>query len=282
MNSHSSRELFKEYTQKLGDLYSKEEAVSQVQWLFNHFLGISRKDLLLDKGLQFIPNELELALSKLILGTPIQYVLGRGFFYGREFNVTPHVLIPRFETEELVHLIIQENTLTAPSILDIGTGSGCIPITLSLELPQSRVVGIDISSEALEVAGENARELGAGVIFFPIDILREELPKGPWDIIVSNPPYVRHLEKVAMHQNVIDHEPALALFVPNEDPLLFYKVITQKAVHYLNMGGKLYFEINEAFGLETKQLLEEEGFREVAVYRDLQGKDRIVKGTWFG
>lgn len=282
MNSQSSRELFKNYKQKLSDLYSPDEAASQVQWLFEHFLGISRKDLLLDKKILVIPGKIELAMSQLIMGTPIQYVLGVAPFYGRDFQVTPHVLIPRFETEELVHLIIQENTVAAPSILDVGTGSGCIPITLSLELPKSRVVGIDISPEALGVAVGNAQSLNASLDFHQVDVLREELPSGPWDIIVSNPPYVRHLEKAAMHKNVTDYEPALALFVPDGDPLLFYRVITQKAVHKLNPGGTLYFEINEAFGRETKQLLEKEGLTEVQIHLDLQGKDRIVRGTWLG
>lgn len=282
MNSQSSRELFKNYKQKLSDLYSPDEAASQVQWLFEHFLGISRKDLLLDKKILVIPGKIELAMSQLIMGTPIQYVLGVAPFYGRDFQVTPHVLIPRFETEELVHLIIQENTVAAANILDVGTGSGCIPITLSLELPKSRVVGIDISPEALGVAVGNAQSLNASLDFHQVDVLREELPSGPWDIIVSNPPYVRHLEKAAMHKNVTDYEPALALFVPDDDPLLFYRVITQKAVHKLNPGGTLYFEINEAFGRETKQLLEKEGLTEVQIHLDLQGKDRIVRGTWLG
>jgi release factor glutamine methyltransferase len=141
-------------------------------------------------------------------------------------------------------------------------------------------VGIDISLEALGVAVGNANRLNASLDFHQINILREELPTGPWDIIVSNPPYVRHLEKAAMHKNVTDYEPALALFIPDEDPLLFYRVITQKAVDNLNPGGLLYFEINEAFGRETKQLLEQEGFREVTIHRDFQGKERMVKGTW--
>ncbi|WP_158856059.1 peptide chain release factor N(5)-glutamine methyltransferase [Lunatibacter salilacus] len=282
MNSKSSRALFKNYTQKLQDLYATDEAISQVQWLFEHFLMIYRKDLLLDKKITAIPEGLEFAMSKLLSGTPIQYVLGKAHFYGRDFFVSPHVLIPRFETEELVHLIIGENTFDAPNILDVGTGSGCIPITLWLEIPQSKVTGIDISPEAIAVASQNAGTLNATVDFLQVDILQDEIPTGPWDIIVSNPPYVRNLEKEAMHQNVLDHEPALALFVSDEDPLLFYRVITQKSTRNLNAGGKLYFEINEGFGPETKLLLEQKGFVDVTIHRDLQGKNRMVRGTWLG
>jgi release factor glutamine methyltransferase len=282
MNSQSSRELFKTYSQRLQNLYPSDEAGSQVHWLFEHFLKISRKDLLLDKVINVIPPELESAMSSLLTGIPIQYVLGKAAFYERDFFVSPDVLIPRFETEELVHLIISENKLLSPSILDVGTGSGCVPITLSLEIPKSSVSGLDISSEALKVAGQNARSLQANVNFFHIDILQEDLPPGPWDMIVSNPPYVRHSEKNAMHQNVVEHEPALALFVPDDDPLLFYRTITQKAPQKLNTGGKLYFEINEAFGLEIKQLLLREGFVGVSIHKDLQGKSRMVRGTWPG
>ncbi|HSI75234.1 MAG TPA: peptide chain release factor N(5)-glutamine methyltransferase [Lunatimonas sp.] len=282
MNSKSSRALFKKYTQKLQDLYATDEAISQVQWLFEHFLRITRKDLLLDKKITAIPEELEFAMTKLLSGTPIQYVLGKAHFYGRDFFVSPHVLIPRFETEELVHLIIQENTLVAPNILDVGTGSGCIPITLSLEIPQSKVIGIDISPEAIEVASRNAGALKATVDFLQIDVLKDEIPTGPWDLIVSNPPYVRNWEKEAMHQNVLNHEPALALFVPDEDPLLFYRVIAGKASSNLNSGGKLYFEINEGFGPQTKLLLEHKGFVDVTIHRDLQGKNRMVRATWLG
>lgn len=282
MNTQSSRELFKSYTQRLKNLFPPDEAGSQVQWLFEHFLEISRKDMLLDKMITAIPDELEMAMSNLLTGMPIQYVLGKATFYGRDFLVSPDVLIPRFETEELVHLIIGENTLVAPSILDVGTGSGCVPITLSLEIPRSSVKGLDISTEALKVAAQNASILNANVNFLQVDILKEEIPSGPWDVIVSNPPYVRHSEKETMHQNVVEHEPALALFVTDEDPLLFYRMITRKAAHHLNPGGKLYFEINEAFGLETRQLLLVEGFTEVSIHQDLQGKNRIVKGIWLG
>ena len=280
MNIQSSRELFKDYTKKLLNLYPQEEAVSIVQLLFEHFLHLDRKDLLLDKKITQTPAELESAVAQLMGGKPIQYILGLASFYGRDFYVTPHVLIPRFETEELVHLIIRETTLPAPSILDIGTGSWCIPITLSLEISQSKVMGLDISPEALEVAVRNARALNTTVDFVLLDILQEKLPAALWDIIVSNPPYIRHMEKEGMHQNVLGHEPYLALFVPDNDPLLYYRVIAKKAAHNLNSGGRLYVEINEAFGPQTKQLIEREGFSDVRIHQDLQGKDRIVSAIW--
>lgn len=280
MNTQSTRELFKRYTEELLSLYPKEEAVSLVQLVFFHFLGVEKKDLLLDKKVVEIPVGMELALSQLTKGKPIQYILGEAPFYGRDFYVTPYVLIPRFETEELVHLIIRETTMPAPSILDIGTGSGCISITLALEMPYSRVMGIDVSHESLKVAVSNANSLRAALDFKEVDILHDELPIGPWDIIVSNPPYVRYLEKKDMHQNVLAHEPPLALFVPDNDPLLFYRAITKKAARHLNHGGKLCFEINEAFGHEVKQLIEQEGFSKTIIHKDLQGKDRMVTAIW--
>jgi release factor glutamine methyltransferase len=282
MKIQSGRELFKSYTKALCILYPHEEAVSIVQLLFAHFLDMERKDILLDRKVAEIPAGMEEALTLLLGGNPIQYILGKASFYGRDYYVTPEVLIPRFETEELVHLILRETAMSAPNILDIGTGSGCIPITLSLEISQSRVMGLDISPEALEIAIRNANNLNATLDFLLIDVLHDELPTGPWDIIVSNPPYVRDLEKKEMHQNVLAHEPPLALFVPDNDPLLFYRIIAKKAAKNLNPGGRLYFEINEAFGNETKQVVERAGFSEIGIHVDLQGKDRIISATWLG
>lgn len=270
--------LFQEYSNKIQKLYPKQEAESLVLWLFESYLGKKRMDILKNETLENLPSGLTIAVENLLMGMPIQYILGKGPFYGREFVVSPAVLIPRNETEELVHLIIKENPKESLHILDIGTGSGCIPVTLALEMKMPTVFGIDISEEALDIAKKNADLLQSKVDFIQSDILKEELPFEDLDIIVSNPPYVRHSEKNLMHTNVLAYEPHLALFVYDEDPLLFYRIISQKALKTLKSGGKLYFEINEAFGKETKELMERTGFLDVEIFEDLNGRQRMVRG----
>ncbi|WP_113923513.1 peptide chain release factor N(5)-glutamine methyltransferase [Cognataquiflexum aquatile] len=270
--------LFQDYSHKLQELYSKQEAESLVHWLFEAYLGKKRMDILKNENLESLPSGLSLAMKNLMVGMPIQYILGKAPFYGREFEVSPAVLIPRNETEELVHLILKENPKPELRIMDIGTGSGCIPITLDLELNNPAVFGLDISEEALKIASRNAFLLHSKVKFSRLDILQEELPFEDLDIIVSNPPYVRYSEKELMHTNVLSHEPHLALFVYDDDPLLFYRVISQKAKKALKKGGKLYFEINEAFGKETKELMENLGFGKVKIFEDLNGKERMIRG----
>ena len=270
--------LFQEYSNKIQKLYPKQEAESLVLWLFESYLGKKRMDILKNETLENLPSGLTIAVENLLMGMPIQYILGKGPFYGREFVVSPAVLIPRNETEELVHLIIKENPKESLHILDIGTGSGCIPVTLALEMKMPTVFGIDISEEALDIAKKNADLLQSKVDFIQSDILKEELPFEDLDIIVSNPPYVRHSEKNLMHTNVLAYEPHLALFVYDEDPLLFYREISQKAKKALKTGGKIYFEINEALGKETKELMEKIGFEEVKIFEDLNGKQRMVRG----
>lgn len=274
------KKLFTEYSKALLGLYSKNEAESLTIWLFEAILGKKRIDILKDEPMGSLPKELETAMEQLLSGTPIQYVLGFAPFYGREFFVSPAVLIPRNETEELVHLIIKENSGKGLRILDIGTGSGCIPISLALEMEGPKVFGVDISEEALKVAEQNAKSLGASLEFLKLDILTEKIPVGNLDILVSNPPYVRYSEKSMMHRNVLDHEPHLALFVFDEDPLLFYRVIGEKAKKVLKPKGKLYFEINEALGKDIQKLLESLGYSQVRVLKDLNGKERIVIGVW--
>ncbi|PSK97603.1 peptide chain release factor N(5)-glutamine methyltransferase [Cecembia rubra] len=274
----SIRELFKQYVDKLSSLYPIEEAESLVIWLFEEFLGKKRMDLIRDEQVEKLPEVLQDALEQLLQGKPIQYILGRAPFYGREFEVSPAVLIPRNETEELVHLIIKENPKEGLRILDIGTGSGCIPVTLSLEMARPQVFAVDISPEALDVAKRNAFTQHASVEFCLLDILKQEIPFENLDIVVSNPPYVRYSEKGKMHQNVLDYEPHLALFVFDEDPLLFYREIAKKARRVLKPGGKLYFEINEALGADTQKLMEGLGYSQVKVLTDLNAKERMVLG----
>ncbi|RZS95227.1 peptide chain release factor N(5)-glutamine methyltransferase [Cecembia calidifontis] len=276
----SIRKLFKEYVDKLAGLYPLEEAESLVIWLFEEFLGKKRMDIIRDEQIEKLPEALQDALDQLLKGKPIQYILGTAPFYGREFEVSPAVLIPRNETEELVHLIIKENPGEGLRILDIGTGSGCIPITLSREMNHPQVFAVDISPEALEMAKRNAFVHHAAVDFRLLDILKEDIPFENLDIVVSNPPYVRYSEKEKMHQNVLEYEPHLALFVFDEDPLLFYREIALKAGKVLKQGGKLYFEINEALGLDTQKLMESLGYSQVRVLKDLNDRERMVVGLW--
>lgn len=210
---------------------------------------------------------------------PIQYIFGEALFYNRTFIVNPAVLIPRPETEELVRLIVNHINEKGGDfkILDIGTGSGCIAVTLALELPASKIFAIDVSEEALETARANATKFGADVNFQKHDILKDALPFSP-DIIVSNPPYIPHDERDVMPANVVGYEPALALFVDADNPLLFYKTLVTRGVESLEDGGLLAVEINERFGRDIQLLFEEYGFREIEVLKDVYGKDRIVKG----
>ncbi|MBW3467435.1 peptide chain release factor N(5)-glutamine methyltransferase [Arthrospiribacter ruber] len=271
-----AREIFKNFVEKLSPLYGKNEAESLTFWLLEDFLQLGRKEILNNQELDSIPEALELALKEILSGKPIQYITGKAPFYGREFWVSPAVLIPRNETEELVHLIIKENKKPSLRILDIGTGSGCIPITLSLEILGAKVYAVDISEEALQIADKNAQSLEANVTFSKLDILNDDIPYPDLDIVVSNPPYVRHSEKKQMHKNVLEHEPHLALFVYDEDPLLFYRLIAEKSKRVLKPGGRLYFEINEAFGKELKSLVESKGYFDVNIHADLNGRDRIL------
>jgi release factor glutamine methyltransferase len=212
---------------------------------------------------------------------PIQYIIGIADFYSLEFEVNPAVLIPRPETEELVEHIIRDNDNKAVNILDIGTGSGCIAVTLARHLKQARVSAADISPEALSTARRNAERNGTDITFIRTDILRSEEAEadipGQFDIIVSNPPYIKEEEKKDMERNVLDYEPHLALFVPDEDPLLFYRTIARFGKKKLNAGGRLYFEINAQCGAETAGMLCIEGYKQVELIKDLSGKDRILK-----
>lgn len=213
-------------------------------------------------------------LKRLSNHEPIQYILQEADFYGRQFYVTPDVLIPRQETESLIEIIRTYKEWVQPKVADIGVGSGCIACTLDLELESATVHGFDISTEALKVATRNNSSLGANVQFHELDILSKSLDEG-YDIIVSNPPYVTNSEKQDMKRNVLDFEPSLALFVSDEDPLLFYRTITEKALNALKSGGVLLFEINEQFGEETLKLLNEFNFIQTEIHQDLHGKDRF-------
>ncbi len=216
-------------------------------------------------------------LNSLQQQQPIQYIFGKAHFYGLEFKVNEDTLIPRPETEELVEWIIHENNKRpAFNALDIGTGSGCIPITLAKHITQAAVSSIDVSANALAIAKENAQANEVSVNFILTDILQASTLPQQYEVIVSNPPYVRNLEKAEIKPNVLQYEPHLALFVEDSDPLIFYRKIAHLALDYLTPGGKLYFEINQYLGAETVTLLEEIGFTNVILRKDLFGNDRMI------
>lgn len=219
-------------------------------------------------------------LQSLSAQVPIQYLLGKTEFFGLTFEVSSSVLIPRPETEELVQWILSEaEHLENPTILDIGTGSGCIPITLAKNLPKAQVSAIDISEDALQMARKNARINQVSVAFIQQDILQTEKLNNTYNIIVSNPPYVRELEKAEIRPNVLEHEPHLALFVPDDDPLKFYRKIAELALVHLHPKGLLFFEINQYLGTQTLQLLQEMGFESVELRKDLYGNDRMIRSV---
>lgn len=274
----SYQELSKKMIQELMPLYPNEEAGTLVEWLLEHHLGMRRVDMMHFLEEKDFPGNLTADFNRLKTGEPIQYILGLGPFYGRDFNVSPATLIPRNETEELVHLIIKENPQDELVILDIGTGTGCIPITLALEMKNPLVFATDVSEAALKLAAENAKKLHAKVEFLRNDIFVETPNVPKLDILVSNPPYIRISEKSEMHRNVVDYEPHLALFVPDEDPLIFYEVIAEKGKKLLKAGGKIYFEINERLGNDVSSLLLGFDYQNIRVIKDLNDKDRIVSG----
>jgi release factor glutamine methyltransferase len=267
-------------TGKIKDLYPEQESRS-IAYLVLENLGFTKTDLVL-KGEMEIDGELKNKLTaigvELSSNRPVQYILGSADFYGLKFRVNENVLIPRSETEELVELVKKENIHKNPVILDVGTGSGCIAVSLARFIPGSLVTATDKSGKALEIAKLNANLNRTEVVFVEDDIFYTEFKNcNSFDIIVSNPPYVTGSDKKQMHKNVLDFEPAEALFVPDPDPLIYYRAIGEAGRNILKDQGKLYLEINENFGIEVKNLLRGMGYTEVKIARDLNNKDRIVK-----
>jgi release factor glutamine methyltransferase len=316
------------FFQELSSLYDEKEIESFFYLILENFHQIKRIDLALNPQMEMNDKQLlywERVLADLKKQKPIQYILGETEFYGLPFLVNENTLIPRPETEELVELIIKQNSKSEIppepkvngaklnsklKILDIGTGSGCIAIALKKDLPNSEVFAIDISEEALETAKKNAQINQVEIHFIQADILKinnlEQLPSSnshlptsnsqlptsnfqlptsnfqlptTFDIIVSNPPYVRNLEKQEINPNVLEYEPHLALFVEDEDALLFYRKIAQLALKSLSPNGRLYFEINQYLGKETVELIESFGFKNVVLHKDIYGNDRMIEGT---
>lgn len=282
------KDVFEDYRAQINGVYDANEIEAITLLVLGEITGMSNASIKAFPDRVLSTEQAEQAknvLAELKTGKPIQYIFGVTEFYGLPFKVNPYVLIPRPETEELVEWILEVERQKVKgkrlSILDIGTGSGCIAISLKKNLPGAHVSAIDISTGALETAKGNAELNNVEVNFIETDILNIkseiEIPKS--DIIVSNPPYVTLEDKKQMHTNVTDFEPHTALFVPEDDPLLFYRAIADFALENLNADGQLYFEINEGLGKETVQLLADKGFKDIELRRDMSGRDRTIKAS---
>ncbi|WP_420316785.1 peptide chain release factor N(5)-glutamine methyltransferase [Ekhidna sp.] len=269
------KQIWQETAKQLEKVYDRREAENISYLLLEDVFGISKTAILFEEKSEVALEQLDSYIKRLLKHEPIQYVTGIADFFGRKFQVAPGSLIPRPETEELISLIIKENKVENPRILDIGVGSGCIAITLALEL-NIQIFGTDVSEEAISIARKNSDQLNAKSQFYYSDILKEELPESDLDILVSNPPYIPIKEFVHMPKNVIDYEPEIALFVPDDDPLIFYKRIADEGLRCLKIGGILYFEIHENFGNEIKIYLQNNGYSDIAIHQDMQGKDRML------
>jgi release factor glutamine methyltransferase len=281
-NATNIKEYKVKFIAALISIYDEMEAESFFYLILENQRQLRRIDLALNIDLHFSDEEIliwDAILEKLKLEIPIQYILGTTHFYGLEFNVNENVLIPRPETEELVEWIISSVNMpkfTNLKILDIGTGSGCIPISLAKNIPNAEVSAIDISDKALATAKENADLNKAAVAFIQKNILETNDLEQQFDIIVSNPPYVRNLEKAEIKPNVLANEPHLALFVEDNDALLFYRKIAELATKNLSLEGKLFFEINQYLGKETVELLEKMHFKNCELRKDIYGNDRMI------
>ncbi|HET9745818.1 MAG TPA: peptide chain release factor N(5)-glutamine methyltransferase [Chitinophagaceae bacterium] len=274
-------------TKELRNVYDENELKNIIDLVLEYITGLPKIEHVRNK----IPyltctqlEDLDAITERLKKNEPVQYVLGEAWFAGMKFKVNKNVLIPRPETEELVDWIVKESQksiVKSQKLLDVGTGSGCIPITLKKKLPESTVTAIDVCSEALYTATENAAELDADVDFILLDFLDKEKwnELGNFDIVVSNPPYVNQSEKNSMHERVTSFEPPLALFVPDNDPLIFYRKIAAFALQHLNPAGAVFVEINETSGNQMTTLFKTAGFADVQVRKDMQGKDRMIKAS---
>lgn len=277
------RDLISKGTETISQAFPEREAREMVLMFLQHRLGTSRHTHIIEPSYEVAADDVSFCLDafdRMAAGEPIQYIIGKAYFYDREFNVTPDVLIPRPETELLVREALiwaRRSAHRSLRILDLCTGSGCIAWSMALELPGSEVVAVDISEGALAVASGQELE-GVAPRFIKADVLASPPDGlGRFDMILSNPPYVMESEKAQMRQNVLDHEPWLALFVSDEDPLLFYRAVASWAKDLLNDGGLCLVEINEALGSETAQVFVEAGFHDVEVLQDLNSRDRFVR-----
>ncbi|MFD3394724.1 peptide chain release factor N(5)-glutamine methyltransferase [Aquirufa sp. OSTEICH-129V] len=267
--------LSQQIQQAIAANYPATEAKAIAHAYLNMKCGVNTLDILMEKAVEE-PVNFKADLAQLAAGVPLQYVTGKAYFYDRLFSLNSDTLIPRPETEELVSQVLKLISSETTHVLDIGTGSGCIAISLALEAPQSQVSAWDVAPEAIAKAQENASHLGAHVTFQQQDVFAWQDDAKMWDIIVSNPPYVLDAEKAEMEAHVLDYEPHLALFVPDEDPLKFYRVIGEMSQERLNPGGYLCFEINRAFGAQNVAMAEAQGFENVQLLKDFHGNDRML------
>ncbi len=277
----SSKVIFEQWVNEILFIYPENEAKAVVYRLWEDAFGITKTQILMNSHIDNSIINVDF-LKRLKTGEPVQYIVGFEYFKDSKFKVNPNTLIPRVETEELVYKLIDKfkHEKQALKVLDIGTGTGCIAISLAQNLSNSNVEAWDISLQALEIAKENANNLGVNVQFSWVDVLGYfDAPKPEYNLIVSNPPYVLESDKALMQSNVLNFEPKEALFVPNENPLLFYKKITKLATKKLLANGTLAFEIHEKFGEEVKCLLQENGFEEIQILKDIHGKDRFAIGV---
>ncbi|SDZ86979.1 peptide chain release factor N(5)-glutamine methyltransferase [Psychroflexus halocasei] len=274
------KDFKQEKISQLSSIYESDEAESLYHWLAEDVLEISKIDHYLKNEIEVseeISSDFEQKFEQLLKQVPIQHILGYAEFFGEKFQVNSDVLIPRPETEELIEWMIADlHQADGINILDIGTGSGCIPIILSKHLTKAKVFSLDISQEALSVAKHNAMMLDASITFYQQDILNAKQLPTEVDVIVSNPPYVRNLEKVEMQNNVLDNEPHLALFVNDNHPLLFYQKIAELALEEKN-NPVIYFEINQYLAKETEEMLRVIGFSQIELKKDFRGNDRFMK-----
>lgn len=273
------------FKKMLIDSYPIDEIEIFADYVFEEFCGLNRIDRIVKKDIRISESEVVLVCSsikKLLKNVPIQYVVNKAYFYGLSYYVDSSVLIPRPETEELVGWIIETNKRNENvSILDIGTGSGCIAVSLAKNIQNSEVVAVDISDKAIFIAEKNSKAHNANVRILKADVLNLlSMPKGKFDIIVSNPPYVRLMEKSEMRPNVLENEPEIALFVPDENSLIFYKHICVYAQNNLKESGVLFFEINENLSNEVFYILDSMCFKDIQIKEDFRGKKRMIKGVF--
>ncbi len=272
------REYIHTFKNKLSVQYSSREIEQLLFLLFDHYLGFSRADMQLQREKEVGKEEatlLQQALRELQAGRPIDYILQKTYFFGREFFIDERVLIPRPETEELVQLILEAGYGKNGNIIDIGSGSGCIPITLALEGKFKAITGLEVSSAAMEVAEINARRLKAAVNWVEMDILYHR-PEGKFDLLISNPPYVTREELQSLQTHVVEHEPLIALSPEVDDPLIFYKRMLEIAPHILHTGSWICWEIHEGKGKEIEALFRDYKLKEIQLREDMYGRDRFA------
>jgi len=271
----NSKDLFRRMVGAITIDETAGEIESIVYLVLHSLFGLRREHIIAQKELTYDESELDAIIKRINSYEPIQYILQEAEFYGRLFCVDKNVLIPRPETEILIDEVIAFAKGRSLKIVDIGTGSGCIAVTLACELPDAVVVATDINNGAIEVAHKNSLTFNTFIEFFVHDVLEEDLPVGEVDIIVSNPPYIAKAESASMGKNVVEHEPHLALFVPDGNPLVFYRAIADRAKNDLKKGGAVFVEINERLGTEVQKVFIDHGFT-TKIIKDLDGKDRLV------